>query len=301
MVKFVDDVPGIRGGRSSGKRLVTDGCIEPYKQHDYDEVGNCRRCGFQRPYPAKNGARPSSSRGTRPSTATPPVAEPQITQSEMAGYLSVTMLLIQRLAVQRLPDLRPDQLNPAERQLLSEAITEELWDNQQLKKLLARAKKSKKHGKLGLALFLIAMPRIGRRLEGLGAEGAGGMQLDEEMMGELSKLGLVGRGFGAGVPEAAPVAGSGGGNPAGPAPDFMSVPVASGGSPLTDRGNGQRQVDIGGVVVEAASVRGSSPNEVGRYPMAGGGNLQEPQRDEEQPNRSVGVAAGPEAGGPQEG
>jgi hypothetical protein len=204
--------------------------------------------------------------------------------------MAFILLLAQKLLVTRVPELKPDELNPIERQLLAAAITEELWESAQVRRFLSKLSQQKKHAKLSMAMAIILLPRLKRH--GIIPE-----EMDlEEITGEL-----VNQAINTGQPQAPTATGPGGDPSAESDAEWDAVPVAAGGPPVSHRGNGQRQVDLGGVAPEAAPLRGDPSNEDGRYPVASSSGGEEPLGDEEPAVRSLRATPRPKADRPEAG
>jgi len=264
------------------------GCIEGRSRHRY-VAGVCKYCGALQPASTirKTSTRPSPTRSqvTRTTSST---VSPNVSQKDAREGLSFLILLAQKLLIMRVPDLKPDELSPVERQLLAAALTEELYESTQVRRILAQISGQKKHAKLGMALMVILLPRM-KRHGIIPAE----MDLDE-ITGELVQQS---------VRESASDSSIGPDRTAGEESEnsWDTVPVAAGGSPILDRRNGFREVYPSGVASETENLRGDSENENGRDSVAGPSYRPIPSRDEEleiQPHR---VTTHTKTGGPEEG
>jgi hypothetical protein len=228
------------------------GCIDGFKMHDYNAQGFCKRCGYE--------PRGSVKRPTKAQTASKKM-EAQFTRQEAKEGISMLLLASQSVILAARPDLKEDALNPQERLLLSDALADEAFDSKTIHKYLAKLGQQKKHTKLLMVCMAIALPRLARR--GI---------IPAEGMGELqSEL----------VTSASSPTRPDGDTSGKPQPDWDTVPVESGGSPIPDRGNGIGKDDVGGMVAETAPLRDSTPNENGRSAIPDGRDSEIPSSYEE--------------------
>jgi hypothetical protein len=230
-----------------------DGCIDGFDRHSYNKQGVCIRCGVE----SKNRGQ-YIRRNLNPTAAKRPT--PEISRKDAQDGITMIILAAQTVVLTARPDLKEDALNPQERALLADALTEEAFQSVTVKRWLTKVGQQQKHAKLVMVLTAIAIPRLARR-GFFPADSAG------EMSGEL-------------ITQASKTTGFSGDSPTGSETEWESVPVESGGSPFTNRGNGIGQNDFGGVVAETAPFRGGVTDESRRSEVSNG-------RDSEIPSLHV--------------
>jgi hypothetical protein len=269
--------------------LTTEPCIEGRARHSYMADGKCRYCGYESKVAARftQSSTPSSTPRPRPTSTTgsrtTPV-QPAVSMKDAREGMAFVLLLAQKILVMRVPDFKPDELSPIERQLLAEALTEELYESNQVRRFLATLNKQKKHAKLSMALMIILLPRLKRH-------GIIPDEMDlEEITGELVQQAVS-------QSTSTTTSGHGGDSTTGSEPSWDSVPVAAGGSSIPDRGNRFGKINVGGVVNETASIRSDSEDEGGRDSVAGPSYRPVPLGDEKPTSRPHRVATGSETGG----
>jgi hypothetical protein len=222
-----------------------DACIEGYERHSYDKQGVCIRCGAE----SKN-----KGQYTRRNLGTAPTKKvPEISRKDAQDGIAMIILAAQTVVLTARPDFKEDALNPQERALLADALTEEAFQSVTVKRWLTKVGQQQKHAKLVMVLTAIAIPRLARR-GFFPAESAG------EMSGEF-------------IAQASKTTGFSGDSPTGSEAGWESIPVESGGSPFVNRGNGIGQNDFGGVAPETAPFRSGVEDESRRreIPDASGG------------------------------
>lgn len=272
---------------------VIQGCVSGRKTHSYGVDGECKHCGYKRPFPERKatGTRSStSSTASRPTSTSPSSTsstrrvEPAVSRRDTVDGIAFLLLTLQKVAIMRLPELKPDELTPKERLLLADALTDEAFESATIRRMLAKMSQQKKHAKLAFALTVIALPRMKRH--GLIPEG---LEV-EEMASELADQS-----------QARTSAGHGGGSSDGSELGWDAVPVAAGGSPFPDRGNGFGEINVSGLVDETAPIRGDSEDEVGRHQVARPSYRPIPSGDEEPETGSYRAATRSQASGSEEG
>lgn len=242
---------------------LIDGCLEGFKEHDFS--GNsefCKRCGMEKSRIKAVKRAP----GRPPGSTNRPKVESALTKREAQEGISMMLLAAQTVIITARPEFKEDALSAKERELLADALTDEAMGSVTIKRWLTKVGQQQKHTKLFMVLIAIMMPRLMRR---------GIIPVDQETSEQL-------------IAEAAKTPGFSGDTANGSEIDFESVPVAAGGSPITNRGNGFGENNISGVVAETAPLRSGVENENGRREVSNGRGGEIPSvhvESETEPNR----------------
>jgi len=254
-------------------------CIEGRTTHQISN-GICIHCGWipQGKFQESKASEKIETevKVTKESTAKRPVgrpkSEPTISRKDAQDGITMILLAAQTIVLTARPDLKEDALNPQERALLADALTDEAFQSTQIKKFLVQVGKQQKHAKLFMVLTALAIPRLARR-------GLFPQETMQEMNDEL-------------IAQANSRTGFSGDSPTGSEIDWESVPVASGGSPFTNRRNGIGENNVSGVVAETAPLRSSVTDEIGRREIRNGSDHEVPSNDEKSPSKPDRVKTG---------